>query len=169
MRGFEVYESVEANQIAHRASDEYKAFRKAVADESLLESPSDLRFWRPTGIGFLTRNGKPISFRGEGQRHVVIDQLTPSTGAKADVLAVLRRVASAATENQNVSSFWVLDRGEDGDDGLYVFACYESKDAWTEFEAGKVKEWWAEARSVSRDESWLRTTWRTSGIGFIGR
>lgn len=170
MRGFEVYETVEANQVAHRASDEYKAFRKAVADESLLESPSDLRFWRPTGVGFLTRDDKPISFRGDGgPQHVVIDQFTPAQGAKDDALAVLRRLAGAAADNEHVRSFWVLDRGDDGDDGLYVFACYESKDAWSTFEAGDIQRLWGEVKASSRSEDWMRTTWRASGIGFIGR
>jgi quinol monooxygenase YgiN len=170
VRGFEAYETVEANQVAHRASDEYKAFRKTVADESLLESPSDLRFWRPTGIGFLTREDKPISFRGgEGQQHVVIDQFTPAQGAQGEAVAALRRLASAATENERVSSFWVLDRGSDGDDGLYVFACYESKDAWSTFEAGDMQRLWGELKGLSRSEDWVRTTWKASGIGFIGR
>lgn len=170
MRGFEVYDTVEANQVAHRASDEYKAFRKAVADESLLESTSDLRFWRPTGAGFLTRDDKSISFRGdEGPQHVVIDQFTPAQGAKDDALAVLRRLAGAAADNEHVRSFWVLDRGDDGDDGLYVFACYESKDAWSTFEASDVQRLWGEVKASSRSEDWMRTTWRASGIGFIGR
>lgn len=163
-----MYETVEANQVAHRASGEYKAFRKAVADESLLESPSDLRFWRPTGIGFLTRD-EPISFRvGGSDQHVVIDQFTPSTGDKTDILALMRRIASAAAEDQHVSSFWVLDRGADEDDGVYVFACYKSKEAWSTFEAGQVSELWAEARSLNQGD-WLRTSWKASGIGFIGR
>ncbi|OJJ07667.1 hypothetical protein ASPVEDRAFT_155461 [Aspergillus versicolor CBS 583.65] len=55
VRGFEVYEDIEANTVTHRASTEYKAFRAAVAEEGLLARPSDLRYWRPLS-GFLTRN-----------------------------------------------------------------------------------------------------------------
>lgn len=159
--------------MAHRASDEYKAFRKAVVDESLLEMPSDLRFWKPAGIGFLTRNESPISFRhGNGSHHVIVDQFTPKI-AQFDALAGLRRIADAAAMDNNVSSFWVLDRagggGSVGDDELYVFACYDSKEAWLGFEVGDVKRLWAEIKSLSESEDWLRTSWKASGIGFIGR
>lgn len=78
-------------------------------------------------------------------------------------------MASLATEDESVSSFWVLDRGEDSnsDDELFVFACYENKEAWSRFEARDVLNLWKEAKAGSH--GWQRTSWKASGIGFIGR
>ncbi|KAJ4298003.1 hypothetical protein N0V90_005902 [Kalmusia sp. IMI 367209] len=121
LRGFEVYETIAANQITHRASTPYKAFRHAVAQEGLLERPSDLRFWRPTGIGFLTKTGPLACSASSEEEFVVIYEISPKYAQKENVLQRLRTVAQRAGGDGSALSFWVLDRGGEGDgNGVYV-------------------------------------------------
>lgn len=87
------YETVEANAVTHRASVEYKAFRAAVNEEKLLEQPSDLRFWRPIDVGFLTRD-KSIDFMDDqsaGDRYIVVDELMSESGQSEFVLTISTR------------------------------------------------------------------------------
>lgn len=164
------YDTVEANTVAHRASAPYKTFRAAVAEEKLLDRPSDLRYWRPTGIGFLARPGTTSKMRGgpqpEGQ-YAVVHEFTPRAGAKTEILAGLRKVADLAGGYDSAVSFLVLDRGEgEEDEGLCVFTLFESKSEAEAFEAKTDESW---TRVVETSEWRRRTTWVASGVGFIGR
>ncbi|KAL5340961.1 hypothetical protein BJX70DRAFT_396342 [Aspergillus crustosus] len=186
LRGFEVqvihiihsstprYEDIEANTITHRASDEYKAFRGAVGEEGLLARPSDLRYWRPSGVGFLTRADSATNTANfisradiEGARqYIVVDELTPRPGQVESILRQLGELAEVAERETltQVLSFWVLRREDD----LLVFSRYEDKDAFTGFsgQSTVVRAW--EATSALLD-SQRRTTWIESGIGFLDR
>ncbi|KAL2067202.1 hypothetical protein VTL71DRAFT_1626 [Oculimacula yallundae] len=176
LRGFEVYESIEANQVAHRASDEYKAFQKAVGEEGLLARPSDLRFWRPAGIGFLTKKDQVVfSDQGGsvGKQYIITDELTPRHGSKGELLDILSGIAEAALNDESALSFWVQDRiGTDTgvllegiEDTLYLFLrCRDQASAevfWGKTVASKLANLEFENRRT--------TTWIDSGIGFLGR
>ncbi|CRG90702.1 hypothetical protein PISL3812_07747 [Talaromyces islandicus] len=175
LRGLEVYEDVEANTNTHRASAEYKAFRAAVSAEGLLERPSDLRFWRPSSIGFLKRSshghGSDIfqeTPRGQGPQYIVVDELTPRSTCKYSVLEKLSRMANAAEKNDYVLSFWVLHRGDDEDDqSVLVLSRYKDKNAWVRFCSDKTASAWEEVHGLS--DVHRRTTWVESGLGFLGR
>lgn len=177
------YHDIEANTVSHRASDEYKAFRRAVGEEALLERPSDLRFWHPTGIGFMNRGSAPHD-EGEGetidgsnsQHYIVVDELMPHPGSKSDILGLLKRIADVAEVNGEVRTFWVLDRvgtadqeaGKEGtDDGIYVIGRFTSKQSYDHYLGGLLDSLWKEIDRLC--ESRRNTTWIESGIGFIGR
>lgn len=165
------YETPEANTITHRASEPYKTFRAAVAEQKLLERPSDLRFWRPTEIGFLSRPGTASLMKanaGSDTRYAVANELTPRPGNKGHALGELQRVAGLAADTPSTVSFWVLDRGEgDEDESLYVFSLFESKADAEGFEGGEAGKIWKRLDDIC--ESRRRTTWLECGIGFIGR
>jgi quinol monooxygenase YgiN len=172
------YEDVEANTQTHRASAEYKTFRAAVGAEELLEFPSDLRFWRPF-MGFMKREGKdpeadqffshkqPLS--AETCQYIVVDELLPKPRYKDSLLKSLSELVQRAEQNQNILSFWVLNREDkDEDPGLLVFARYVNRRAWIEFEESEeISAAWKEANYSCQ---WpRRTIWVDSGIGFLGR
>ncbi|KAJ8110814.1 hypothetical protein OPT61_g6435 [Boeremia exigua] len=146
LRGFEVYETAEANQVAHRASDEYKAFRAAVSAEGLLSNPSDLRFWHPTGLGFLNKGG-PTLFVPEGSsiQYIVTDEFVPKLRAKSQVFEELRSVVKVSQEDERVLTFWVQDRiGTFGeypeleDDGAILVLVGSELSNWLELEDGRL-------------------------------
>ncbi|KAJ5661368.1 uncharacterized protein N7484_000740 [Penicillium longicatenatum] len=170
LRGFEIYEDVEANTIEHRASAEYKAFRIAVGEEELLEQPSDLRFWRPTDVGFLTRRGS-IDFAGglvHGKQYIVVDELRTELGKCDLVFDHLRKIAVEAENVEQVFSFWVLRREDEKDLTFMVFSGYLEKEAWAKFNAqAAVDEAWVTVYGSSEEQK--RTTWVESGLGFLGR
>lgn len=165
------YETVEANTVTHRASAPYKAFREAVAEQCLLERTSDLRFWRPTGIGFLTPPGRVQSMKNPADsdcRYVIVNELIPKTGMKAIALGKLREGAVLAADTATTARFWVLDRGDDDEDqSLYVFSMFERKADAEAFEAGEVRANWKVLDEIC--ESRRRTSWVECGIGFLGR
>lgn len=171
------YEDAEANTVTHRSSTEYKAFRAAVGEEGLLERPSDLRFWKPSTVGYLTRSNEDDSStnfiaRGSGalcesQQYIAIDELTPRPGQKDECLNQMRSLVALAERQILVLSFWVLHRG-DNDDNLLVFARYDNKDAATRFCNRKDISGIREA-IASLTEQQRTTTWVESGLGFIGR
>ncbi|KAL3475208.1 hypothetical protein BJX99DRAFT_230192 [Aspergillus californicus] len=169
VRGLEVYEDIEANTISHRASAEYKAFRAAVGEEGLLERPSDLRFWRPASVGFLTRaNARPNSMnfmrRDRSSQYIVVDELTPDPGQKHRVLETLQVLAREAEGREKVLSFWVLHRGDgELDESVMVFARYEDRDEFCRFDGSSAAAEWKAVRGIKR------TTWVESGLGFLGR
>jgi quinol monooxygenase YgiN len=149
----------------HRASAPYKTFRSAVAQESLLEQPSDLRFWRPTGIGFLSNGKEPIICAdGSNEEFVVVYETLPKPGQKEEVLQRLRDVAN---DCGGALSFWVLERGESDGDGVYVFSRWTGKGAWEAFmESGSGRV----MRLVEGEcEQWLCTKWHGRGLGFLAR
>lgn len=99
--------------------------------------------------------------------YVVVDELTPLAGHKGQLLEQLRRLAQDARQINQVLSFWVLHRGVgEQDESLLVFARYESKNEWANFE-NQSKEAWKEAYELSGEQR--RTTWVESGLGFLGR
>ena len=161
---------MEANTVTHRASAPYKAFRAAVAEEKLLDRPSDLRFWRPTGVGFLTRPSAVVLMKtpvGSDCRYVVVDELTPRPDMKDKALDNLRNQAALAANDSSVVSFWVLHRGEgEADESLYVFSMFDTKAHAEAFDReartirGLVDDCCGDVR---------RTTWVECGIGFLGR
>ncbi|SPO06781.1 uncharacterized protein DNG_09475 [Cephalotrichum gorgonifer] len=172
LRGFEVYETPEANTVTHRASAPYKAFRAAVREESLLERPSDLSFWRPTGVGFLGRPGTINLMKeegtGPGLQYAVVHELVPAAGMKGQALAELRKVADLAENSPSAASFWVLHRGDGDKDGsLYVFGLFTTRMVAEKFETGESRGVWERLEDMC--ESTRRTTWVECGIGFIGR
>ncbi|KAL2833754.1 hypothetical protein BDW59DRAFT_156556 [Aspergillus cavernicola] len=137
VRGLEVYEDIEANSESHRASAEYIAFRAAVAEEGLLERPSDLRFWRPASLGFLThenvgRDSMDFMLRDNKQsraralQYVVVDELTPRAGEKTLVLEQLGVLVKEAEGIDKVLSFWVLHRGDGELDGGVCSYCIDT-------------------------------------------
>ncbi|KAL4876150.1 hypothetical protein BJY04DRAFT_223373 [Aspergillus karnatakaensis] len=180
LRGFEVYEDIEANTVAHRASSEYKAFRAAVGEEGLLARPSDLRYWRPSGVGFLSREGDAgdsttVNFMernnrlpvAEARQYIVVDELTPQAGKKEAVLQQLAGLAEEAEEEPRVLNFWVLHRGiGEEDEGLLVFSRYKDRNAGTTFMEGTVEAWKTTSTFLEGER---RTTWVESGIGFLNR
>ena len=168
--------------MTHRASAEYKAFRAGAGAEGLLERPSDLRFWRPSSVGFLTRDDDdgsrgPVNFMDRGRhaspssgtrQYIVVDELMPRPGRKDQILKQLHGLAREAKRRDQVLSFWVLHR-EDGE-GLLVFARYEDKDEWARFECrDAVPAMWKGVYESVVDEGQRRTTWIESGLGFLGR
>ncbi|KAL4866029.1 hypothetical protein BDV12DRAFT_210756 [Aspergillus spectabilis] len=180
VRGLEVYDDVEANTITHRASTEYKAFRTAVSEKALLARPSDLRYWRPSPVGFLTRGGggpDTANFMVRGSRatlggarqYIVVDELTPQAGQRESVLQQLEELAREAQREARVLSFWALHRGDgEADEGLLVFARYKDKDAWAAFMGRSTVTgvWKATAGLL---EGQVRTTWVECGLGFLSR
>ena len=167
---FSRYETPEANTVAHRASAPYKAFRAAVGEESLLERPSDLRFWRPTGIGFLGRPGIVNLMKKDTDPHcqyAVVTELNPGSGMKGQALTELRKVADLAANTASVASFLVLHRGEvDTDESIYVFSLFNTKTEAQTFDGGEAGGIWKRLEEICESR---RTTWVSCGIGFIGR
>lgn len=164
------YEDVEANTIEHRASAEYKAFRIAVGEEKLLEQPSDLRFWRPTDVGFLTCK-EPIDFAGGlvyGKQYIVVDELLAKLGKADLILDLLRKIAVEAKNVEQVFSFWVLRREDETNPTFMVFSGYLEKEACARFNAqAAVDQAWVTVYGSSEEQK--RTTWVELGLGFLGR
>lgn len=156
--------------MTHRASSPYKAFRAAVAQEGLLERPSDLRFWIPTGIGFLGRPGTVNLMKtghGDECQYAIVNELRPGAGMKGNTLEQLRRLACLAADTASIRSFSVLDRGaQDQDETLLVFGLFTTKNDANRFEDGYAKEIW---QSLEEACERRRTTWVECGVGFIGR
>ncbi|KAL3488330.1 hypothetical protein BJX62DRAFT_240141 [Aspergillus germanicus] len=167
LRGFEIYEDVEANTETHRASAEYKAFRGAVGPEGLLERPSDLRFWRPL-LGYLLQGG-PVDFStSASEQYIVTHELTPNSGKKEEIVEQLRALAQEG-EGSQVLSFWILHRGdEETDQSLIVFARYRDKSQLLNIEdRSEVQASWKKVHESCTETR--RTTWVASGLGFLGR
>jgi hypothetical protein len=99
--------------------------------------------------------------------YIVVDELTPLAGYKGQVQEQLRQLAQDAKQIGQVHSFWVLHRGDgEQDESLLVFARYEGKNEWANFE-NQSKRAWKEAYELSGEQR--RTTWIESGLGFLGR
>lgn len=144
-----------------------------MAAEALLARPSNLRYWRPSSVGFLgrtTQDGEAVS-KMKSQAYIVVEELTPRAGKRGSVLRQLNGLAREAEQDTSVLSFWVLRRGEgdeEEDEGLLVFVRCESKDAWAGFMArGVVAEPWGAMEAMLDGQ--MRTTWVECGVGFLGR
>lgn len=163
------YETPEANRETHRAGEAYQAFRAGVVAENLLAGYPDVRFWRPTGVGFLTSASVNL-MGGESPSHgyIVVQDLSPLPDGKAQVLEALEPVAQAADKSTKVGSFWVLER-ENQEDGheLTVFSAFGSKSDYDEFVASEEAGGWKSIGDVCQTA--ITTTWKNSQIGFLGR
>ncbi|KAK7227853.1 hypothetical protein V2G26_000023 [Clonostachys chloroleuca] len=169
LRGLEIYRTPQANWVDHRASDEYKAFRAAVAGESLLSRPSDLRFWGPMGIGYASREGGlDLTVRAQGRiRYAVVHELEFDADCRGVVKAALTSLADRAIDTPAVLTFWPLGR-EEGDEGsVLVFSVFDDKGAAETFESAPNSCVWQQITGLCKSQR--RTTWIESGIGFIGR
>jgi heme-degrading monooxygenase HmoA len=127
-----------------------------------------MRFWRPTGAGFLTRT--PTEFKSSGDPsagYIIIQDLgLDNSTAKAKAIDELN--VSAKSSEAGVESFYILERenAEDGDD-LIVFARFDSAKNYASFRAAQAGQQWKAAEALAKS---VRTTkWNESGVGFLGR
>jgi hypothetical protein len=103
----------------------------------------------------------------------VTDEFVLRQGTGNHVLEHLRKVATAAQEDEAVLSFWVQGRldpsaasSEIGDDSsVYVLLRCQSQQAFNAFIA-QASEWKLIDGMVENRKT---STWVESGIGFIGR
>ncbi|CAG9981760.1 unnamed protein product [Clonostachys byssicola] len=167
LRGLEI--TPQANSVDHRASEEYKAFRAAVAGECLLSRPSDLRFWRPMGIGYDSREGGlDLAVRAQDRpRYAVVHELEFDADCRGVVKATLARLAGQALETPAVLSFWPLGREEEDGGSTLVFSLFYDKEAAETFESAPNSCVWQKIAGLCKSQR--RTTWIECGIGFIGR
>jgi hypothetical protein len=147
-----------------------------VGEEGLLVRPSDLRFWHPTGIGFLTKHVHERFLQRESRssvQYLVTNEFIPKAGMRGEVFDVLRTIATAAQEDDSVLTFWVQDRfevsaesvGNSDDETVYVLLRCRDRSRFDEFVA-RTAEW----KTIGHmSEARRTTTWIDSGIGFIGR
>jgi hypothetical protein len=168
---------VEANQVEHRASPEYKNFRTAAGEEKLLSNPSDLRFWHPTGIGFLTK-GAPAVFgpveSSSKLQYLVTEEINPRSEERSQIFELLSGVVAVAEKDDPTLTLWVQDRigtlktrpENIEDNSLFVLLRFEDKIGADAFYS-QTNAQWARIRQISEHNR--RTTWVESGIGFIGR
>jgi heme-degrading monooxygenase HmoA len=162
------YETPEANQQTHRAGEDYKQFRAAVASEGLFTEYPDLRFWKPTDVGFMTRS--PVNFmsdrKGEKQ-YFVVQEFSPAEGGKANLLEILGEVAGRTQSLDKVKSFWALDRAdpEDGED-VVVVSRFDSKEDYDALFQSEREAWKTVSGQVKAETV---TTWVEAGIGFLDR
>lgn len=162
--------------MAHRASEQYKVFRHAVGTEALLESPSDLEFWRSTEIGFLTKDGLSIfspKETNEELQYVVTDELAVPAANLEALLGQLRKIAETASQEPSVETCWVLKREVDErwseltDNNVYVLLRFRSRAAYELYKEFTSRTEW---NLVSQLAAKRRiTTWEEAGIGFLGR
>lgn len=162
------YETPEANQQTHRAGEDYKQFRAAVASEGLFTEYPDLRFWKPTGVGFMTRS--PVNFAGDRKgekQYFVVQELSPAKGGKLKLLEGLGEVAGQAQSSDKVNSFWVLDRADPGDgEDVVVVSRFDSKEDYDAFAQSEREAWKTVSGQVKVE---IVTTWVEAGIGFLNR
>ena len=162
------YSQPEDNRETHRAGKAYQAFRAAVVNENLLNGYPDVRFWRPTGVGFLTQVSVNLEKSHEGSfGYIVIQYLVPREGTKAKILDNLQSLAILAEKSESVGSFWVLgrDNHEDGQD-LTLFAAFERSEDYGSFRSAEPNRWMSVEDLC---EKAVTTTWTNSSIGFLGR
>jgi hypothetical protein len=162
--------------VAHRASEQYKAFRHAVGTEALLESPSDLDFWRSTDIGFLTKDGPSVfdlKETNQERQYIVTDELAiPAADMKA-LLEQLRKIAETASREPSVETCWVLKRDVDEHGGgfvgnnVYVLLRFQSRAACELYKRTVSRTEWDVVSQLAVKRR--ATTWEETGIGFLGR
>lgn len=162
--------------MAHRASEQYKVFRHAVGTEALLESPSDLEFWRSTDIGFLTKDGPSIfslkEMNGELQ-YIVTDELAVPIASIDALLEQLRKVAETARLESTVETCWILKRNLDEhgsatfDNNVYVLLRFQSREAYELYKGTTSRAEWDMVSQLAVQRR--TTTWEEAGIGFLGR
>lgn len=146
-----------------------------MTEESLVRGPSDLRFWRPTEIGFLAKEAK-VNFTmrksPDPTQYVVVDEFKTTK----DVTGALEKLAAAAVNDEHVLSYWVLRRDAGLDESIqdgnalsrefYVFSRFRDRLSGAKFHQ-KTRPVWEQVKGGS--EECRRTTWVEAGIGFLGR
>lgn len=148
-----------------------------MSERHLLERPSDLRFWYPSGIGFLAKEKGDVFQRGEegGKvQYLVTDEFVVRSGAKEEVYSQLRAVAGVAEDAADVLTFWVQDRygkngSSDGGGGVYevyVLIRCSKREAFETFWK-QIQTAWDQISQLVEDRR--RTNWVESGIGFLSR
>jgi hypothetical protein len=149
-----------------------------VIEQELLTKPSDLRFWHPTGIGFLTKETQEI-FKPQTStaklQYLATDEFVAKPGETAKVLHYLRKAAAIAQKDDSVLTFWVQDRvgSSNGraervdNDKLGILVRCRHKQAFDAFLKTTKAVAWDPIAQLSDERR--TTTWVESGIGFIGR
>lgn len=162
--------------MAHRASEQYKVFRHAVGTEALLESPSDLEFWRSTDIGFFTKDGLSMfspKKANEELQYIVTDELAVPPASIDALLEQLRKVAETASRESSVETCWVLTRDMDDhgsgivDDNVYVLLRFRSRTAYELYRRTASRTEWDLISQLTLKRR--TTTWEEAGIGFLGK
>ena len=162
--------------MAHRASEKYKVFRHAVGTEALLESPSDLEFWRSTDIGFLIKDGPsifPLKETKEEQQYIVTDELAVPVASIDALLEQLRKIAETARLESTVETCWVLKRNLDEhgpatfDNNVYILLRFRSREAYERYRRTKSRAEWDIVSQLAVQRR--TTTWEEAGIGFLGK
>jgi hypothetical protein len=132
--GFEVYEDETSSKVTHRSSQPYKKMRSILGAEQIQERPTDLSYCRPTGVGFLTRDGKSTVFQGsfpvpDEKDLVEVWELTPKDGMKTELLSEIENLATyVEREVEQSSTFWVLEfLAEYANDNLKVVSRFENQ------------------------------------------
>jgi quinol monooxygenase YgiN len=135
--GFEVYEDEAASKVVHRSSEPYKKMRAILGTEKIQEKPTDLSYCRPTGIGFLTRGGRPTVFQGSfptsGAKSLVeVWELMPKDGMKIEALGEIEKLATyVEREEEGTSSFWILEfLPEYSNSNLKVISRFDNRAAY---------------------------------------
>lgn len=147
-----------------------------MATEALLQSPSDLRFWHSTGIGFLSRERQakfsPANTSAIPQ-YLVTDEFFVPLASRPQALDLLRRIAEEVTAEPGTVTFWVLDRGSDDgglegfEHNLYVLIRFRSKADYDRYQHEGSPADWAMINRLAKNRR--TTTWEEAGIGFLGR
>lgn len=144
--------------------------------EALLESPSDLEFWRSTDIGFLTKNGLsvfPLKEVNEELQYIVTDELVVLTSSMEDLLEQLRKIAEAARREPDVQTCWVLNREADehssriGENEVYVLSRFRTRASYEIYKRTASRNEWDTVIQLA--VKMRTTTWEEAGIGFLGK
>jgi quinol monooxygenase YgiN len=133
VRGFEVYEDESALVEVHRSSTPYKKMRSSVVPEKILEKPTDLRFLRPTGYGFMTRRSSSCNFDGKILQNdekslVKIMEIKPLEKTMAEMLTEIQMLAGHVEQFEaTTASFWVLEYlPEYSEDTVVIFLRFKN-------------------------------------------
>lgn len=162
--------------MAHRATEQYKKFRHAVGTEALLESPSDLEFWRSTNIGFLTKDGLSVfSLKevNEELEYIVTDEFAVLPDKMEVLLEQLRLIAEAASREPSVETCWVLNREVDehssgiGEHNVYVLLRFRTRASYELYKNTASRNEWDVVNQLAVKRR--ITTWEEVGIGFLGK
>jgi hypothetical protein len=112
--------------------------RQAAGLESFFEKPSDLRYLRPIGCSRVeTTNGKQLLFQRSrmdrlGEWYLIVDEITPKEGNKADVVVALAELRSVlANRGDMVNVVLALEYlPEYEDDTVASIILYYSREAY---------------------------------------
>jgi quinol monooxygenase YgiN len=145
VRGFEVYDNESAIAEVHRSSEPYKKMRLTVGRDHILERPTDLRFLQPTGVGFMVRSEKTVTFLksdshvAEEKGLIVILEIKPEEDMKLELLKDLENLGEYVKGHEHrTASFWVLEYlPEYSDDSIVIFSRFDSNTAYEQHLASR--------------------------------